>query len=123
MANQDEDHGDGDNAFVRAMSSGIAGVLTQPVVELDMRVVAVQAAQAELMREMDRLTAELQQVLAAVDPPPLEPILTRLAAVRKRLLSATAVLKAVSERLDRTFGLATSASGRASLRLARPAAT
>ncbi|KAI9333776.1 hypothetical protein DFJ73DRAFT_853693 [Zopfochytrium polystomum] len=106
------------SAFEGALAQGIAGVISQPIIELDMRVVAVQSTQAELMKEMDKLTAELQQILAAVDPPPLESILTRLAAVRKRLIAVNAILKAVSERLDRTFSMAASATGRSTLRSA-----
>ncbi|KAJ3314944.1 hypothetical protein HDU76_002289 [Blyttiomyces sp. JEL0837] len=95
--------------FQVKVAKSLAQVLTQPIFELDMRVVAVQASQAELLKEIDRLTADLQKFLSAIDPPPLEPIISKLNVTRKRLMIVNATLKNVVDRLDRIFLMAATA--------------
>ncbi|KAJ3408496.1 hypothetical protein HDV05_004955 [Chytridiales sp. JEL 0842] len=60
---------------------------------------------------MDRLTAELQQLLATADPPPLEPALNRLFVARKRLISVNSSLKTSLDRLERVHALVCKSQG------------
>jgi two-component sensor histidine kinase len=43
--------------FEKRVTADLTAALTQPLQEFDMRVVAVQASQADLVKEMDRLTS------------------------------------------------------------------
>ncbi|KAI8608731.1 hypothetical protein BC830DRAFT_1174170 [Chytriomyces sp. MP71] len=95
-----------DTPFVASLAHKMAATLTRIVYEMDMKAVAVQASQAELIKEMDRLTAELHAVLAAADdPPPVDPLIQRLLVCRKRLMTANNSLAVSKERLSRVRGL------------------
>ncbi|KAJ3107622.1 hypothetical protein HDU97_003616 [Phlyctochytrium planicorne] len=83
------------------MAKSFAAVLTQPLLEFDMRVVAAQSTQAELVKEMDKLASELQLFLASAAPPEVEPVISRLNVARRRLLQVNATLKTVLDRIDR----------------------
>ncbi|KAJ3401591.1 hypothetical protein CcCBS67573_g06413 [Chytriomyces confervae] len=92
--------------FINNVSGEFAATLTRVVYEMDMKAVAVQAAQADLIREMDRLAQELSALLAAADdPPPIDPVVVRLLACRKRLLAANNTLTVSKDRLARIRAL------------------
>ncbi|KAI9341481.1 hypothetical protein BDR26DRAFT_860497 [Obelidium mucronatum] len=91
--------------FAAEIASDLAATLTHIVYELDIKVVAVQSSQAELIKEMDHLASELHSLLAASDPPPIDPVLQRLLVCRKRLLAVNASLKSSQDRLRRISSL------------------
>ncbi|KAJ3072839.1 hypothetical protein HDU98_002810 [Podochytrium sp. JEL0797] len=87
------------------MTKDLSSALTHIVYELDMKVIAAQSSQAELVKEMDRLGAELQAMSAASEASTIDPILGRMLVCRKKLLAVNAVLKIVQERLIRVGGM------------------
>ncbi|KAJ3036671.1 hypothetical protein HDV00_002495 [Rhizophlyctis rosea] len=88
------------------IAAGIVSLIAPAIQEMDIRVVAVRASQAELHAEIERLSAELQLLLSTADPPALEAAITRLITARKRLTTAAATLKIIQERLERVHSAA-----------------
>lgn len=76
---------------------GILDTLAPVMQELDMRVAATRSSQAELLKELQRVQAELQMLLTATQAPEsmssdVEAGLKKLDAVRKRLVGLNANL-------------------------------
>ncbi|KAJ3049884.1 hypothetical protein HDU99_008801 [Rhizoclosmatium hyalinum] len=91
--------------FVETFAKEFTASLTRTIYELDIKVVAAQSSQVELIKEMDRLATELHSILAASNPPPIDATLQRLLVCRKKLLAVNVILKVCQERLVRVSGL------------------
>ncbi|KAJ3086651.1 hypothetical protein HK102_012769 [Quaeritorhiza haematococci] len=88
------------------IASGIVSLIAPAIQELDMRVVAVRSSQAELAKEIERLSAELQLFVTGIDAPPLESALPKLLLARKRLTKVNEVLYNVQARVERLLSIA-----------------
>ncbi|KAI8812521.1 hypothetical protein BJ742DRAFT_21728 [Cladochytrium replicatum] len=113
-SNDDASSNSGQNPDAERMARGIVSTLAPAMQELDMRVVAVRATQLDILKEVERLHAELQMYHSNVEDTriaEMDSLLQRLAAARKRLGATNSILKLVQGRLDKCFVLVRPFSG------------